>query len=322
MEYVDGYSLAQYVAAAAPLEPLEAAQIVLQISAALASAHDLGIVHRDIKPENVMLTREHTAKLADFGLAKRVRAGKRSSTDNNLCGTPHYMSPELFQGKPAEKTSDVYAMGVTFFNLLTRDLPLTGQTVSELMRWHTSEEPLQWQAKCQALPEPVLSVLAQCLARDPRRRFADGSELHAALRSVYGSLRSLSSLLVEALHGMAVECHEENDQFQVHLRLKDGRSQRVHVELAEGFEPNQEVIRIFSVCGPMCPAYVEKALELNARLHYGAIGTERVGGQLCFVMANAFPRASCDPEEIRRSILAIGSFADEVERLLIGDDLN
>ena len=174
--------------------------------------------------------------------------------------------------------------------------------------------------KCLHLPTKVQSVLARCLASDLQQRFHDGSEVHEALRAVFGSLRSLKNLLDEALAGMQLEREDGDDHYRVRVALDDGRSQWVHVELTQGPEFQEEIIRAYSVCGPTCPDYFEKALELNARLSFGAIGIEALPDGNYFVMADSFPRATCDREELRASLLAIAAHADKVERLLTGDD--
>jgi serine/threonine-protein kinase len=158
MEYVDGNSLAHLVSAG-PLAPLEATRIMLQISSALSSAHELGMFHRDIKPGNVMVTSARDAKLADFGLAKRIQLKDASSKDM-ICGTPHYMAPELFSGRPAGPSSDVYAMGVSYFSLLTGQLPVTAASVNDLIRLHTTETNDTLRALNDGLPANIVRAIA------------------------------------------------------------------------------------------------------------------------------------------------------------------
>ena len=138
MEYVSGQSLGRLLQTSGALDPLEATRLMLQISSALAAAHEVGMVHRDVKPENVMVTDTRDAKLADFGLAKRITS-KQSIDGTVLCGTPNYMAPELFAGRSATKQSDIYAMGVTYFSLLAGRLPVETQSVNELIRFHASQ---------------------------------------------------------------------------------------------------------------------------------------------------------------------------------------
>ncbi|MBP85771.1 MAG: hypothetical protein CMJ64_03495 [Planctomycetaceae bacterium] len=114
---------------------------MLQVSSALAAAHDMGMIHRDIKPANVMVTSSRMAKLADFGLAQRV-SSKGAAAGGFLCRTPHYMAPELFTGHAATTRSDIYAMGVIFFSLLAGRLPVETQSMNELICYHAKTDVL------------------------------------------------------------------------------------------------------------------------------------------------------------------------------------
>jgi len=319
MEYVAGRSLAEVARAAGRLEPLEATRFMLQISSALAAAHQMGMVHRDIKPANVMVTAAGDAKLADFGLAKRLTKGQSSA--GALCGTPNYMAPELFAGQAASQRSDIYAMGVTYFSLLIGRLPVETNSLTELMRFHTVDEcEFDWELAADEIPAGVLEVLQRCLAREPGERYQDASALHAALRAVFGTLRSLGSLLREALAAEPLEIEGVEPQFTIRVPLDQGRSQTVRVEGLADVQTRESIIRVFSICGPATAAYYEKALHLNAAVSHGAIAIEEVAGSPHFVMVNAYPRATCDPEEIHKSVFDIARHSDELEQLLTGAD--
>src|SRR4029078_1714377 len=97
----------------ARLLPLRAPSLTPRIADGLAEAHRIGIIHRDLKPDNVLLTLHGVPKLADFGLAKRLRGPFEGAIPQGLCGTPHFMAPELFEGVDAGPATDVYALGVT-----------------------------------------------------------------------------------------------------------------------------------------------------------------------------------------------------------------
>jgi serine/threonine-protein kinase len=102
------------------------------IAAGLTIAHRLGIIHRDLKPDNVLVTPGGIPKISDFGLAKRILS---DDVAERVCaGTPHFMAPELFEGAPASTASDVYALGVCYYLLLTGRLPFEGRSVSDVMR--------------------------------------------------------------------------------------------------------------------------------------------------------------------------------------------
>ena len=137
MEYVPGgRTLRDVLVHDGPIDPSRAAQLARQVVLALGAAHDSGLVHRDIKPANVLLTQRGEAKLADFGLVRRLE--ELADGGAPLAGTPTFMAPELFQGVPASTQSDLYAVGVLLFHCLSGRLPVVADSVGELIRIHRS----------------------------------------------------------------------------------------------------------------------------------------------------------------------------------------
>jgi serine/threonine-protein kinase len=322
MEYVLGQSLQSVVDAQRWLEPLHATHLMVQICSALAEAHHRSIVHRDVKPANVLLTESGAAKLADFGLAKRIVTSHRTPTGHALQGTPYYMAPELFDGKAADPRSDVYAAGVTFFQLLTGRLPFVDQSFTDLAIKHAMDPIPEVQRIRPEVSDEAASVVRRCLAKDPRDRFADAAEMHTELKAVYGAQRSLESLMREAFAGLDIEWHGADEHFVVRVSLAGGRSQTVYVQTSPGMALAQRVVKIFSVCAPAVEGYYRRALEINAVIPHGSIALECIDGRPHFVMGNTYPRATCDPQEIRDSLLTIAQHADGVERCLTAEDKN
>ena len=326
MEYVEGESLAHLADASEQLETTEATRFLVQISSALAAAHAIELVHRDIKPANVLVTAQRQAKLADFGLAKRVVSGSPEHNPESLTGTPYYMAPELFQGKPADRRSDIYAMGVTYFALCTRRLPYVSDSVGKLADLHQRADVPDVRQWAPQATEDVCRVIQRCLAKNPTDRYDDAEELHRELRSVLGSLRELPVLLREALVdcpalvACPVKYQGEGDQFTVEVPLETGRSQRVYVELCRHGAAGEQVVRVFSICAPASESYYRRALELNASISFGAMAIEQVHGIPYFVMVNCHPRNTCDAEEIRKSIFSVAEHADQVEHALTDSD--
>jgi serine/threonine protein kinase len=122
MEFVTGRSLQQAIDDQRRLSPLRATTMAAHIAEGLSVAHRTDIVHRDLKPDNILLTQHRIPKIADFGLAKRI-ATRANDDDERLAGTPNFMAPELFNGQPATPASDVYALGVSYFLMLTGRVP-------------------------------------------------------------------------------------------------------------------------------------------------------------------------------------------------------
>ena len=313
MEYVDGHSLAKVAERAGAVDLTRATRYMVDVSSALAAAHRFGLVHRDIKPANILVTADQVAKLADFGLAKRVLTGPSPDDDRPLTGTPYYMAPELFDGEP---------MGVTYFALCTGELPFVAKSLPQLAMLHAQAPLPSLVEACPHAPPEADAVIRRCLAKDPAERFADAEQLHTELRAVYGELRDFESLLREALEGSPVVIEGKGDRFEVTVALPGERTQRVLVEVSRCGAITPQIIRVFSICAPTAECYYVRALELNARLPHGAVAIDTVDGQPHFVMINSHPRASCDPQELRQSVLEVAYYADEVERQLTGRDLH
>jgi serine/threonine-protein kinase len=259
-----------------------------------------------------MVTEARDAKLADFGLAKRL--GSPQADGGCLCGTPNFMAPELFAGQAATTHSDIYAMGVTYHCLLRGRLPIATQSLNELIQFHRAGTVLELNRENDELPTTVHEVLSRCLDRDAASRFEHALELHNALRAAYGGLRSLQSLLMEAFVTESISLVEREGRFELVVPLAGGRRQTVYVEIVRDADSQAEIVRVFSRCSPSSADYHERALS------HGSIGIEAFEEQPYFVMLNAYPRSTCDPEEIRASVLTIAQHADELERLLTGAD--
>jgi len=138
MEYVAGLSVREILHAEGLLAPAQAADVLEQTLAALQNAHRQGIVHRDVKPENLMVTRDGVVKVADFGLA-RAFADAQITEAGNVTGTVQYLAPEQLQGEPADPRTDLYALGVVAFELLTGRLPFNGETPMAIAYKHIHE---------------------------------------------------------------------------------------------------------------------------------------------------------------------------------------
>jgi serine/threonine-protein kinase len=180
MEPVPGTDLGRYTHPARLLpEPLVLAAGA-RIAAALAHAHRAGLVHRDLKPANVLVhLPSGTLKVADLGLARPL--GTDSTRTGVIAGTPAYMAPEQLAGLAPDARTDLYALGVTLFELLSGRRPHEAESMGELLRRVASESPLELAALRPDLPAPLTALVMQLLAREPAQRPRDGDAVAAAL---------------------------------------------------------------------------------------------------------------------------------------------
>jgi serine/threonine-protein kinase len=318
LEYVAGHSLQHLAQQQGRLSVEQATDLLTQACAGLAEAHRRGLVHRDFKPSNILVTDYGAAKLSDFGLAKRL---ERDRSGEKLAGTPYYMAPELFAGTRANPASDVYAVGISYFFLLTGAFPYLDRNVTELAHKHEAEpipDPRQYDVQ---VPADAIDLLYRCLAKRPQDRPADGGELLERIQAIRRAIRSLPALVREALAGTDCEIRERGSAIEVRVSLPGGRSQRVTIEETDDALGSDRVVKIFSRCCELREDYFRRALEMNAQLCHGSLAIEVQEDRPWFVMVEAYPRGTCDPEEIRHSVLDIARWSDEVEHTLTGQDV-
>jgi serine/threonine-protein kinase len=190
MPYVKGEVLSDRINRKSVIPLGEAVRYVVDIAAGLQVAHELKIVHRDLKPENVMIAANpdgsDRAVVMDFGLAKERRADaelQKLTATGIILGTPEFMSPEQLRGKPLDGRTDVYALALMTFEMLTSKLPFPGRTQQELMiaRLRNDPTPLRQARPDLALPEAVERVLLKGMSRDPDGRYPSAPEFAVAL---------------------------------------------------------------------------------------------------------------------------------------------
>jgi WD40 repeat protein len=183
LEFVEGGTLARK-AAGVPQPPAQAAQLVETLAAAMQHAHQLGLVHRDLKPANILFTADGVAKITDFGLAKRLEGATAATASGALLGTPSYMAPEQAagHGKAVGPATDVYALGVILYELLTGRAPFQGDSVLEVLRRVQEDEPLSPARLRPGLPRDLETICLKCLRKDPRQRYASAADLADDLR--------------------------------------------------------------------------------------------------------------------------------------------
>ncbi|MDI1462608.1 serine/threonine-protein kinase [Catellatospora sp. KI3] len=177
MQFVEGESLSSLVRRAGPVEPGHAMRLMAQAARAIHAAHLQGIVHRDVKPANLLLRADGRLALTDFGIA-RIVAGDRLTATGEIHGTASYLAPEQVTGEEITATTDVYALGVVAYELLTGRRPFTGDTPLSVALQHVHEPPPPLPPD---VPEPVRDLVARALAKEPADRWPTAAALaHAA----------------------------------------------------------------------------------------------------------------------------------------------
>lgn len=319
MEYIpSGVSLTELVVREGPQSTERATRLVRQVAQALEVAHQAGLVHRDVKPANVLMTPEGQAKLADFGLVRR--RSERLSTFGALAGTPSFMAPELFTGQPASAATDLYAVGVMYFYLLTARLPFAADRIAKLIPMHQSAPVPDVRALAE-VPDEVAAILGRLLAKPPGDRPASAVALSNELKEVLAHLHTTEELVHEALAGLGgVIQQTAREQFRVWFPVPNGRAQEVYLDATVG-RGQDRLLTVFSVCGPAKESHHEYALRLNATLTHGSLSIREVNGDSMFVMTRVFPRVSVTASDIRAAVEEIARHGDRVEHELSPSDL-
>lgn len=189
MEYLAGEDLSRYLERNAPLSVSAACAVLEPILLALHAAHAKNIIHRDLKPGNIYLVKrdaaEATIKLIDFGIAKFINAEAGLTVDGALLGTPLYMSPEQAKGSSdVDARSDLYAIGVVFYEMLTGKLPFDGSNYNEIIHRIVNDNAREVTSNGHAVPEDARSFIQQALAKDADERFQSAAEMLEALEAL------------------------------------------------------------------------------------------------------------------------------------------
>ncbi len=216
MEWLDGQTLADEIRANGPLSVVEAVHVLEMLCGALGAAHALGIVHRDLKASNVMLVRSEDSfriVLVDFGIAKLLHGqeGSDYTTTGQRFGSPHVMAPEQIRGDTVDARTDIYALGILFYLLVTGRLPFNADTFVEIEEMHLMSPPPKASAVA-PVSDAVDAVILRCMEKDPARRYQSVDEFLADLRqeapeheSPVEALRNSERFLAES--GMAIGVH-------------------------------------------------------------------------------------------------------------------
>ncbi|MBA2132046.1 Stk1 family PASTA domain-containing Ser/Thr kinase [Capillibacterium thermochitinicola] len=185
MEYIAGRNLKELIREEAPFSLNRALRIALQISEALRHAHEHNIVHRDIKPHNILITEDGLVKVTDFGIARAVTASGFTQT-GVVMGSVQYFSPEQAKGLPVGPQSDLYSLGCVLYEMLTGEVPFTGESPIAIALKHLQEEPPLLDRLAAKYPKSVVDLLKRALAKDLDRRYPSALVLSKDIQEILG----------------------------------------------------------------------------------------------------------------------------------------
>lgn len=320
MEFLPGQSLQNLIQVECRLDPVRATRIAYQVAEGLSLAHSNDMIHQDLKPDNILLSTQGLPKLADFGLAKRISG--LQGIPEGLMGTPQFMAPELFHGHHATPASDVYALGVSMFLMLTGTYPFHGNTLNSLIH-SVLNDPIPSLRKLRPdIPLEMAECVNILMAHAPAQRPKDGIAAAQLLSAILGELQDVDWLLREAFgKDPNVKWDVENGCYRIQITLPGGRKQTVFVESSK-HSTAERLLLIYSICCPSDPAYYEYVLRLNSEIAHGGLAMRSINGRDHFVILDSYPRGTVDVEEIQRSVREIAKRGDAVEKLLTGRDVN
>ena len=187
MEYVRGEDLKSFIRTNGKLKEKEAIAIAKQVCEGLTEAHELGVVHRDLKPQNIMIDEKGNAKVMDFGIARSIEAAGMTQT-GVMIGTPDYMSPEQAEGEEADQRSDIYAMGVILYEMVTGSVPFEGDTAFSVALKHKTKLPQDPKKINPDISENLSRLILICMEKERERRYQTAKALLDDLRNIEDGL--------------------------------------------------------------------------------------------------------------------------------------
>ena len=229
MEYVQGKTLKRFIQESGALRPEIASQIIIRVLAALQHAHQNGVVHRDIKPQNILIDKEGTVKVADFGIARMANAQTVNQSDENVMGSVYYFSPEQARGAAVDARSDIYSVGVVFYEMLTGRVPFTGDTPVAIAMQHLQTPPTPPNEVNPSVSSALDFVVLHAMEKKPRRRYQTAEEM---LRDVRLALEHPDTILAareEAERREKAERERERRHKNVRRRVRVMRAVLVSV---------------------------------------------------------------------------------------------
>ena len=194
MEYVHGRTVRDLITAYGRLQPAHVSEILLQVLAALDHAHAHGIVHRDVKPENILITEDGKVKVADFGLARAFAESRVSQAPGTVTGTVQYLAPEQIQGEPADPRTDLYALGVSAYEMLTGRVPYMAETSLGIAYMHLKERVPRPSENAPGIPKALDRIVLSATEKERGRRPPSAAAMRKDVLQLAGKLTSPAPL--------------------------------------------------------------------------------------------------------------------------------
>lgn len=184
MEFIEGMDLKEWIRQQPSVNPEKSLDYLKQASRGLSYAHSSGFVHCDVKPQNMLLDVGGGLKITDFGVARAIETITRDEKYSEVWGSPYYISPEQTRGDPPTTASDVYALGVIAYELMTGTLPFSADNTAELLQMHRVQEPLPPIKIAHTIPASLNNLILEALSKDPSRRPKDASAFLESLKKI------------------------------------------------------------------------------------------------------------------------------------------
>ncbi len=195
MEYIDGKTLKSLIKKRGGLSLAETVDIMMQLTSAIACAHDSFLIHRDIKPQNVLILEDGRVKITDFGIAIAMNSAELTQT-NSVMGSVHYLPPEQANGSGATIKSDIYSLGILMYECLIGKLPFKGENAVEIAIKQMKEKIPSMCSQNELIPQSVENVVLKACAKNPRNRYESVSEMHEDLKTALSDERKDEKRLV------------------------------------------------------------------------------------------------------------------------------
>ena len=225
MEFIDGETLKEYINRNKPIKWQTACEITIQIANALTAAHENGIIHRDIKPHNILITKDGTAKVADFGIAKAVSSDTVVAGGSAL-GSVHYISPEQARGGFVDTASDLYSLGVVLYEMLTGSLPFDGDNAVSIALKKLEEEPLSPKVINLDIPQTLDTIVMKSISKEQHIRYKKAEEFAADLKSLLNE---------DSMHIISPRRAEEDDESKRYGKGRKNNKKSVFIPIIATF---------------------------------------------------------------------------------------